>query len=97
PKRCARVLGLASAGTGGGFSDKVVYVYRKQLEEAEILVVNKIDTLDPTARQELTDALREKFPRATVFEVSCTTGEGLEAWFDRMATEELGGEASMDV
>jgi G3E family GTPase len=30
----------------GGFSSKVVYIYRKQLEEADAIVVNKIDRLD---------------------------------------------------
>src|SRR5437016_4060006 len=43
PVRAARVLGLA---TGGAFSEKVRYIFRKQLEEADVIVINKIDTLD---------------------------------------------------
>ena len=42
PGRCARILGIEQ---GKSFSDKVVYVYEKQLEEAEILVINKADLL----------------------------------------------------
>src|ERR1700752_2628021 len=38
PKRAARILGLES---GPGFSAKVLYVYEKQLEEADIIVINK--------------------------------------------------------
>ena len=38
PVRAQRVLGLA---TGGQFSDKVLYIYRKQLEEADLIVINK--------------------------------------------------------
>ncbi len=55
PIRAARVLGLAG---GKNFSEKVVYVYRKQLEEAELLVINKIDLVDAAARQQLRTALR---------------------------------------
>jgi Ni2+-binding GTPase involved in maturation of urease and hydrogenase len=95
PARCARVLGVSNSG--GHFSEKVVYVYRKQLEEAEILVVNKVDTLDAAARQALVAALRKEFPRAEVMEVSAATGEGLDALFDRLVGGELGRENSMAV
>src|SRR5262245_49572270 len=42
PKRAARVLGLEA---GRNFSPKVQYVYEKQLEEADLIVINKADTL----------------------------------------------------
>src|ERR1700746_2815733 len=44
PVRALRVLGLEE---GRRFSDKVRYVYGKQLEEADLLVINKIDTVAP--------------------------------------------------
>src|SRR5262249_55343823 len=43
PVRAARIFGLDE--TGAQFSEKVIYVYRKQLEEADIIVVNKCDTI----------------------------------------------------
>ena len=43
PIRAARILGLVE---GRSFSPKVVYVYRKQLEEAEFIVLNKCDQLE---------------------------------------------------
>src|SRR5688572_22360962 len=45
PVRALRVLGLEE---GRMFSAKVLYVYEKQLEEADIIVINKIDTIDAT-------------------------------------------------
>jgi G3E family GTPase len=42
PDRALRVLGVEP---GSAFSPKVQYVYRKQLEEADVLVINKIDTV----------------------------------------------------
>ncbi|MEO7653672.1 MAG: GTP-binding protein, partial [Bryobacteraceae bacterium] len=40
PVRSARILGLEP---GKVFAPKVVYVYRKQLEEADVIVINKSD------------------------------------------------------
>ena len=94
PTRCARTLGLCN---GKDFSDKVLYVYRKQLEEAEIVVVNKIDLLETASRERLVAALAEQFPRAQIMQVSCMTGEGLEAWFDRLIASDLGNRQAMEV
>ena len=94
PIRCARVLGLQS---GASFSEKVLYVYRKQLEEAEIIVINKVDLLEPVLRQQLAAAARKQFPQARVFEVSCKTGEGLDRWFEATLTGRLGQRAPMSV
>jgi Ni2+-binding GTPase involved in maturation of urease and hydrogenase len=94
PVRCGRVLGVEA---GKSFTDKVLYVYRKQLEEAEILAVNKIDLLDEAARRRLAEALRKSFPQAQVMEISCKTGQGLQAWFERISTSALGDRPSMDV
>src|SRR6476469_2462187 len=63
PVRAARVLGIES---GGNFSEKVVYIYKKQLEEADIIVINKIDLLSPERVEELRAALAKKFPRAEI-------------------------------
>src|SRR5437879_4161399 len=40
PIRALRVFGLES---GGSFSEKVIYIYNKQLEEADLLVISKCD------------------------------------------------------
>jgi G3E family GTPase len=50
PVRAERVLGLAE---GGKFSEKVRYIYRKQLEEADIIVIAKSDLLDDARRARL--------------------------------------------
>ncbi len=94
PHRCARILGLEP---GPAFTEKVRYIYRKQLEEAELLVVNKIDLLDMPARQRLVHGLHALFPQARVVEVSCATGEGLAAWFDALLTQNLGTRPVMEV
>src|SRR6185436_8650798 len=63
PRRAARILGLE---TGRTFSPKVQYVYEKQLEEADIIVINKSDLLDAERRDRLERALKQRFPAADV-------------------------------
>src|SRR5262245_46555594 len=82
PTRAARVLGLEQ---GRSFSPKVVYIYEKQLEEADIIVINKSDLLNEPQQMELADALRAKFPQAGVVAASARTGANLNAWFERLS------------
>src|SRR5215813_3222857 len=50
PVRAERMLGLAE---GRAFAPKVHYVYDKQLEEADAIVINKSDLLEPARLQRL--------------------------------------------
>jgi G3E family GTPase len=94
PVRALRVLGLEE---GRRFSDKVLYVYGKQLEEADVLVINKIDTIDPVRLAVLRTALRERYPRAVRFEVSTKTGAGLEPWFAHLLASEDESHTNLDI
>ncbi len=85
PVRSARILGLEP---GNVFSPKVVYVYRKQLEEADAIVINKSDLVDADRLHRLEDALAVEFPRADIFSVSALHSRGLDPWFQAI----LGGD-----
>ncbi|MBI4606715.1 MAG: cobalamin biosynthesis protein P47K [Planctomycetes bacterium] len=78
PLRAARILGLEK---GRAFSDKVIYVYRKQLEEADAIFINKCDLAGDPLRERLEAAIGEAFPRAEVFCGSARDGTGLDPWF----------------
>ncbi len=88
PARAARIFGLQ---TGRPFSEKVVYIYTKQLEEADVIVLNKCDSIDESLRTELTRTLQERFPKATVHCCSMQEQTGLDAWFDQILHEENDG------
>ncbi len=94
PVRAARVLGLTQ---GASFSEKVIYIYRKQLEEADIIVIHKVDLLTPAQLGELRAALAHQFPRAEVLAASSREGEGLDAWFSKLETGEQATAATMAV
>ena len=64
---------------GAGFSPKAAYILRKQLEEADAILVNRIDELDPAEVQELSDLVAEHFPGTPLLRVSAKTGAGFDA------------------
>ncbi len=97
PLRALRILGLGGDGDGKRFSPKVVYIYLKQLEEADIIVINKRDLIDPATLHRLDAALHARCPRALRFAVSARSGEGLEAWFAHLAAAEQGDGRAMGV
>jgi G3E family GTPase len=86
PVRAGQILGLRE---GRKFSENVLYIYRKQLEEAEFIVVNKADHLDESQRADLVASLEREFPEARVFVVSAREGEGCEAWFEAVLAAEM--------
>jgi len=94
PIRARRVFELESGGT---FSEKVRYIYRKQLEEADVIVINKCDLLDETGLRALRDKLAGEFPRAKILEASARRGDGLDAWFDHIAATEQIARTAMEV
>lgn len=93
PTRAARMLGLEAGRT---FSPKVQYVYEKQLEEADIIIINKSDLLKVGERDALADALKERFAQAEIVAVSARTGANLDGWFGRLAGP-LASRPAMDV
>ncbi len=94
PIRALRVFDL---GPGRKFSSKVVYIYKKQLEEANFIVINKCDVLDSDGRVRLRDALSSNYPGREIFEVSAHTGEGLDPWFDRITSDEMAGGDAIEI
>ena len=80
PLRAERVLGLAAAS----LSEHVAYIYKKQLEEAEIVVVNKSDLVDAPRLARLREAIAAVAPRAVIHECSARAGTGLDPWFERL-------------
>jgi len=94
PHRAAAALRLDGRPS---FTEMVDYIYLKQLEEAEIIVLNKIDAIDAAFRARLRAALSERYRSVPLLEVSCVRGDGLEEWFSRMIEGELGHSRAMDI
>ena len=94
PVRASRVFGLEP---GGSFSEKVLYIYRKQIEEADLVIVSKSDLVDPARLTALKDAISREYPGKEVLDVSIREGRNVEAWFTRITQGEQSARSSMQV
>ncbi len=64
---------------GSGFSPKAAYIFKKQLEEADFVMINRIDQLSPEEVDELVALIEAEHPGMPVLRISAKTGEGFEA------------------
>lgn len=94
PVRAARVFGLEK---GGNFSEKVLYIYRKQIEEADLLVLSKCDQLDPSREAALRAAILAAYPDKEILAASARQGTGLAEWFARINDAEQVAASAMEV
>jgi Ni2+-binding GTPase involved in maturation of urease and hydrogenase len=62
-----------------GFSPKAGYIFKKQLEEADFIVINRTDELTRDELSELTSLVAVEAPDVPVLRVSARTGEGFVA------------------
>lgn len=94
PIRAQRFLGLLAGKT---FSPKVNYIYDKQLEEADLIVVNKKELLDSESLERLVDALRARYPRSEVLSISARNSDGISDWFARLESSQAPQRSNMEV
>src|SRR5437764_12052292 len=72
-------LRILRGDDGGGFSPKAGYIFRKQLEEADAIVINRIDELSPAEVDELARLIGKHYPGVPVLRLSAKTGQGFAA------------------
>ena len=65
------------------FAGEAAYIFHKQLEEADIILLNKVDTLTPEDADRIVDALEAQFGK-TVLKVSALRGDGMAEWAQTM-------------
>uniref|UniRef100_A0A7C4KJ69 CobW/HypB/UreG nucleotide-binding domain-containing protein n=1 Tax=Anaerolinea thermolimosa TaxID=229919 RepID=A0A7C4KJ69_9CHLR len=64
------------------FSDEVVYIFEKQMEEAGLVVINKIDLLSPGAIEEVQHLFTQTYPGKKVIMQNSLVEDGVQAWLD---------------
>jgi G3E family GTPase len=72
------------------FPEEVAYLFGKQLEEADLIVLNKCDLLADSEKEHLIQELQERFPEKTIMAVSAREGHGMEDWLDTLLTARPG-------
>ncbi|HEY1618815.1 MAG TPA: GTP-binding protein [Streptosporangiaceae bacterium] len=91
-----RLRAFARAADRGEPESDLSYLFGRQLAEADVIAINKTDTISAADLDALTSALQEKYPSATVIPYSALTGAGLEdlvgAW-----QQEAGWSGDLDI
>ena len=94
PSHGLRVLRNAA---NAGFSPKAAYIFQKQLEEADAILVNRIDELPPGEIDELVRLVEQQHPGRPLLRISAKTGAGFDALFALLDQEGDFGRRILDI
>ena len=93
PERLASVLD----GGNAGLHEDAAYIFHKQLEESDIIVINKKDLLTSEQLDNLIRKTKIAYPDADVIAVSALTGDGVDAWLDEVISRNDAGKKLIEV
>ncbi|GAB4149743.1 MAG: GTP-binding protein [Planctomycetaceae bacterium] len=82
---------------GTGFSPKAAYILKKQLEEADAILINRVDELEPETVEELATLVREHHPDVPILRISAKTGQGFEALTELLQQDGDFGRKVLDI
>jgi Ni2+-binding GTPase involved in maturation of urease and hydrogenase len=93
PSRLDAILGNGDTG----LHPSAAYIIRKQLEEADSIVINKSDQLSPAQADELRARAQAAYPGVDVRFMSALNGDGVDAWLDDVLAGRPAGRRLADV
>ncbi len=76
------------------FSDNVIYIYDKQIEEAHILIINKKDLISQQEGNEILTLARHNFPEKKIILQNSQEPDDITAWLDLLEENQLPNNAS---
>jgi Ni2+-binding GTPase involved in maturation of urease and hydrogenase len=76
----ARLLRMWLLGKPLPFADNVIYIFEKQLEEAGLLVINKIDLLTADEITETMSLTLDRFGAKVIHAQNSLTADGVNSW-----------------
>lgn len=88
---------ILSAGQRTGFSPKAEYILRKQLEEADAILINRCDELSAEDAEELEILLKEHCPGTPVMRISAKEGLGFDSLIEFLDQQGDFGQKILDI
>jgi G3E family GTPase len=82
---------------GRGSGGDIGYIFRKQLEEADLILINRSDELTPAQRDDLLALIARHYPDASIVIGSARTGEGLAALLDALDRRSAAAGRALDL
>lgn len=71
-------------GRANFITENVQYIYKKQLEEADVMIINKIDLLCPTQLDTINGHLQKEFPGKPILYQSSFDKDGVRKWINTL-------------
>jgi G3E family GTPase len=94
PSHGSKILG----GQGQrGFSPKAEYIFRKQLEEADFVILNRIDELSALEVEHLESLLSQQYQGIPVIRLSAKNGQGFDGLVECLQQQGALNTRTMDV
>ena len=84
-------------GNDGGLHEDAAYIYRKQLEESEVILITKTDLLTEDETKKLVKDTQTCFHNTKVMAVSTMNGTGIREWFKEVANRQGAGTKILDI
>lgn len=97
PSHALRLLKQGSTEKRGGFSPQAEYIFHKQLEEADYLLISRADQLSDQQVDSLKELLAKAAPGVPVFPVSGRTGEGVDAVMNSINDPSIAGRRLLEI
>ncbi len=94
PSQGRRILKNES---GSGFSPKAAYIFEKQLEEADLILVNRVDEMTAAEVRELHELLEKRHPQTPRLAISAKTGTGFDALMEFLDQQGDFGRRVLDI
>lgn len=80
-----------------GFSPKAAYILQKQLEEADAILLNRVDEMSESEVTELHDLVQSRHPGVPVLRLSAKTGSGFDSLIELIDQDGDFGRRVLDI
>ena len=84
-------------GGNAGLHPSAAYIFRKQLEESDIILISKSDLVSAEELVLLKEKAVLHFPKSEVMTVSSVSGVGLDEWLDKVQNSSDSGERLVEI
>ena len=84
-------------GGDGGLHEDAAYIYRKQLEESEVILITKTDLLSDSELEKLKKDTQTCFPHTAVMTASTQEGVGIVEWLEEVGHRLGSGKKILDI
>jgi G3E family GTPase len=81
----------------GGFSPKAAYIFTKQIEEADLVLINRIDELSDSEADELETLVRSHVAETPVLRISARAGAGFDELIEWLGRNGEYGRRLLDI